>query len=365
MIHTLSQAVSRFENAQTVAEYKLHAQTRLDPAVWRYLSEGSAAGVTLLENERAFERARIVPRPLADVRGGHNRVNLFGHEFGHPIVLAPVAYQKLFHVDGECASAMAACAQDALMLVSSLASQTLEEIIQAAEKPLWFQLYWQGERSRTLRLAQRALAAGYSAVVLTVDAPIKQAVMQLPADVTAVNLESPLTLPLLPGQSRVFDGWMAQAPTWADLEWLRGHIKLPLLLKGVLHPDDATRAIALGCDGLVVSNHGGRVLDGVPASLDALPGIMAAVAGRVPVLLDSGVRSGSDVFKALSQGVAAVMIGRPYIWGLATAGALGVAHVLRLMRDELEMTMALVGCTCIDDAQRIISANQRSKLGQG
>ena len=365
MIHTLPKTAACFENARAVAEYKLHAQARLDPTVWRYLSEGSEAGVTLLANERAFERARIVPRPLADVRGGHTRVNLFGQEFAHPIVLAPVAYQKLFHFDGECASAMAASAQNALMLVSSLASQTLEEIIQAAEKPLWFQLYWQGERSRTLRLAQRALAAGYSAVVLTVDAPVKQTVMQLPEDVRAVNMETPLALPLLlQWQSQVFDGWMAQAPTWADLEWLRGHIKLPLLLKGVLHPDDAARAIALGCDGLVVSNHGGRVLDGVPASLDALPGIMAAVAGRVPVLLDSGVRSGSDVFKALSQGVAAVMIGRPYIWGLATAGALGVAHVIRLMRDELEMTLALVGCTCIGDAQRIILANQGSKMGQ-
>ena len=365
MSHTLPKTVSFFENSRVVADYKLHAKARLDPMVWRYLSGGSEAGVTLLANEQAFERARIVPRPLADVRGGHTRVDLFGQEFAHPIVLAPVAYQKLFHSDGECASAMAAGAQDALMLVSSLASQTLEEIAEAAEKPLWFQLYWQGERSRTLKLVQRALAAGYSAVVLTVDAPIKQAVMKLPVDITAVNLEIPLALPLLlQGQSQVFDGWMAQAPTWADLEWLRGQIKTPLLLKGVLHSDDAARAIVLGCDGLVVSNHGGRVLDGAPASLDALPGIMAAVAGRVPVLLDSGIRSGGDVFKALSQGVAAVMIGRPYIWGLSTDGALGVAHVIRLMRDELEMTLALAGCTSIGDAQRSMSANQKSRRGR-
>lgn len=316
------------------------------------MTEGSGAGLTLRANEQAFERVRIMPRPLADVRGGHTCVELFGQKFAHPIVLAPVAYQKLFHPEGECASAMAANAQDGLMVVSSLTSQRLEEIAQAAERPLWFQLYWQGERGRTLRLVQRALAAGYSAVVLTVDAPVKQATIQLPAGVSAVNLEAPLVLPQLPqGQSRVFDGWMAQAPTWSDLEWLRAQIKVSLLLKGVLHPADAVRAVELGCDGLVVSNHGGRVLDGAPASMDALPAIMEAVAGRVPVLLDSGVRSGSDVFKALAQGVAAVVIGRPYVWGLAAAGALGVAHVVRLMRDELEMTMALAGCASLDDVR--------------
>lgn len=210
---------------------------------------------------------------------------------------------------------------------------------------------------------RRALAAGYSAVVLTVDAPVKQATIQLPAGVSAVNLEAPLALPqLAQGQSQVFDGWMAQAPTWKGLAWLRAQINAPLLLKGVLHAADAAHAIELGCDGLVVSNHGGRVLDGAPASLDALPAIMEAVAGCVPVLLDSGVRSGSDAFKALALGVSAVMVGRPYVWGLAAAGALGVAHVLRLLRDELEMTMALAGCASVGDishAEKFI--HQRAK----
>jgi 4-hydroxymandelate oxidase len=153
-----------------------------------------------------------------------------------------------------------------------------------------------------------------------------------------------VTAPLQHGQSPVFDGWMAQAPTWDDLAWLRDRIRQPLIVKGILHPDDAERAIELGCDGLVVSNHGGRVLDGAPASLDALPAILARVAGRVPVLLDSGIRDGRDVFKALRLGAGAVLLGRPYIWGLASAGALGVAHVIRLMRDELELAMALCGC---------------------
>ncbi len=257
---------------------------------------------------------------------------------------------------------MAAAAQGGAMVVSSLASQWLEAIaetgMQAGGAP-WFQLYWQGGRESTLRLARRAEAAGYAVVVLTVDAPVKLATLELPGDVTAVNLERPLApAPLTARQSRVFDGWVAQAPTWDDLAWLRGQIRRPLLVKGILHPDDAERAVGLGCDGLVVSNHGGRVLDGVPASLDALPAILARVSGRVPVLLDSGIRGGRDVFKALSLGARAVLLGRPAIWGLVAAGALGVAHVIRLMRDELEVAMALTGCARIDDIGRGIPPSQ-------
>lgn len=330
------------------ADYECHARTRLDPAAWQYLQEGSGAGLTLAANRRAFECATLTPRPLCDVRTGHTRLVLFGQHLDHPILLAPIAYQRLFHPDAECASAMAAAAQGGGMLVSSLASQTLEAIAaasrQAGGAAPWFQLYWQGDRERTLRLARRALAAGSPVVAFTVDAPVKPATLRLPDDVCAVNLEYPLgPAPLAIGQSQVFDGWMARAPTWDDLAWLREQVRQPLILKGLLHPDDADRAINLGCDGLVVSNHGGRVLDGAPASLDVLPAILECAAGRVPVLLDSGVRDGRDVLKALSQGAAAVLLGRPYIWGLASAGALGVAHVIRLMRDELELGMALTG----------------------
>ncbi len=333
----------------TATDYLPYAQARLEPERWRYLQDGTGNGAGLRANEQAFEAVRLMPRPLADVRGGHTRIQLFGQELAHPILLAPVAYQRLFHPDGECASAMAAVAQGGQMVVSSLASQPLEAIAQEAGQP-WFQLYWQGNRERTLKLMQRALAAGYRAVMFTVDAPVKQAAMQLPPEVTAVNLEAPLPFPSLsPWQSPVFDGWMLQAPNWNDLAWLRDQAKVPLLLKGVLHPDDAGRAVALGCDGLVVSSHGGRVLDGAIPALEALPDILRLVAGRVPVLLDSGIRDGRDVFKALMLGANAVMIGRPYIWGLATAGAMGVAHIIRLLRDELEMTMALTGCASIQD----------------
>jgi 4-hydroxymandelate oxidase len=338
-------------DAPTIVEYRRQAQARLAGEVWNYLQSGSASGLTRRANRFAFDQRVIVPRPLADVRGGHTRLRLLDLELAHPILLAPVAFQRLFHPDGECASAMAAHAQGGAAMVSSLASQAIEAVAGAGEGAAWFQLYWQGDRRRTLRLARRALAAGCPAIVLTVDAPVKQATFSLPPEIRAVNLEvEPAPPSAAAGQSAVFDGWMARAPRWDDLAWLRDQVRVPLLLKGIMHPDDAERALAVGCDGVVVSNHGGRVLDGAPASLDALPAVVERVGGRAPVLLDSGVRSGHDVFKALAAGAAAVCIGRPYIWGLAAAGALGVARVIRLLRDELEMTMALAGCSSLSEA---------------
>lgn len=342
----------------SIAGYCAQAHAKLPSAIWDYLADGDSAC-----NELALQQSRLMPRPLRDLRGGHTRLELFGQRLEHPLLLAPVAYQLLFHADGECASAMAAGAQGGQMLVSSLASQPFEAIVQAARAGAakgaapgpWFQLYWQGDRERTLRLLQRALHAGCSAVVLTADAPVKRATLVLPAQVQAVNLEEAAAAGAAnpgrseAGNSQVFGGWMAQAPTWADLAWLRQQTTLPLLVKGLLHPDDASAALDAGCDGIVVSNHGGRVLQGAPISLCALDAIALRVAGRVPLLLDSGVRSGRDVFVALAHGASAVLVGRPAVWGLAAQGALGVAHVLRLLRDELELTMALTGCAKLAD----------------
>ncbi len=329
-----------------LAHYRNRAQARLPAAVWRYLADGDGNG-----NDAALAAVRLMPRPLQDVRGGHTRLKLFGQVLEHPILLAPVAYQRLFHADGEVASAMAASAQGGQLLISSLASQPFADIVQAAASPgaalPWFQLYWQGDRPRTLRLLQRALAAGCSALVLTVDAPVKRVTLTLPEGVAAVNLEA-VPLPDTQG-SQVFDGWMTQAPTWDDLAWLRRQTTLPLLVKGLLHPDDAEAALAAGCDGLVVSNHGGRVLAGATLSLQALEQIAARVQGRVPLLFDSGIRSGRDVFVALAHGATAVLLGRPFVWGLASDGAMGVARVIRLLRDELELTMALTGCRQLED----------------
>jgi 4-hydroxymandelate oxidase len=332
------------------AHYRVYAEARLAPEIWRYVEEGSGDGLTLRENLAALERISLMPRPLAQVRGGHTRLELFGQTLEHPLLLAPVAYQRLFHPEGERGSAAAAAALGGQFIVSSLASQTLEEIIAAADQPLWFQLYWQGSRERTLKLLRRAEAAGYGVVMFTVDAPVKQAGLVLPAGVSAVNLEAPAAIPTLAaGQSAVFDGWMAQAPDWDDVAWLRDQTQLPLLVKGLLHPDDAQRAAGLGCDGVVVSNHGGRVLDGALPAIDALPSIVKELQGRIPVLFDSGIRSGRNAYKALMLGASAVLVSRPYIWGLAAVGALGVAHVIRLLRDELEMTMALCGARTLQD----------------
>lgn len=332
--------------AQALCDYQGLARQRLPADVWNYLADGDSEG-----NERALADVRLMPRPLRDLRHGHTRLTLCGQTLDHPLLLAPVAYQRLFHAGGEVASALAAGAQGGLMSISSLASQPFADIVRAASeedgKQPWFQLYWQGRRELTARLLQRALGAGCSALVLTVDAPLKVATLQLPADVFAVNLE-PGGLPQ-PGGNRVFDGWMAQAPTWDDVAWLRQQTELPLLLKGILHPDDAEQAIAAGCDGIVVSNHGGRVMTGATLSLSALAQIAERVGARVPVLFDSGIRHGRDAFVALAHGASAVLVGRPYVWGLAANGALGVAHVIRLLRDELEMTMALTGCAQLGD----------------
>lgn len=326
----------------SIAGYRGAARACLDPTAWKYLEAGHGEELTLLANRRAFDQRTIMPRPLADVRGGHTRLELLGQPLDHPILIAPIAYQRLFHPQGEAAAAMAAAAQGSIFIISTLASQPLESIVAAAEGRCWFQLYWQGDRDRTLRLVRRAQAAGISTVVLTIDAPVKEASMELPAHVSAVNLEAqPRRIEAV--QNEVFDGWMARAPRWDDLAWLRDQVSASLLVKGVLHADDAERAVTLGLDALIVSNHGGRVLDSTLASCDVLPAVLERIGGRIPVLIDSGIRSGRDVFKALALGAAAVLVGRPVIWGLASAGALGVAHIIRILRDELEMTMALAG----------------------
>ena len=334
--------------ASTIEEYARQSEAKLPAEIWRYLQEGAGEGQTRRANAAAFEALPLIPRPLADVRGGHTRIDLFGHSYAHPLMLAPIAYQRLFHAQAEVGTAMAAQAQQAVMIVSSLASQPLADIA-ATGADLWFQLYWQSGRDATLRLLRKAEEAGAHAIVFTVDAPVKQASLQLPAGVRAVNLDAEPALPTIAqGQSVVFDQWMQLAPRWEDLAWLRGQTRLPLLIKGLLHEADAQRALDLGCDGLVVSNHGGRVIDGTPPALQVLRQFHARFGDSTVLLFDSGVRSGADAYKAMACGARAVLVGRPCIWGLAAGGPMGVAHVIRLLRDELEMTMALSGHHCID-----------------
>lgn len=341
-----------------VSDYEALAQMRLDDNAWAYLHSGAADEITFKRNRQVFDKAEFYNRVLVNVRGGHTRLALFGNTFAHPIFLAPVAYQRLFHPDGELASVKAAAVMEAGMVVSTLASQTLEDIAAHAQAPLWFQLYVQPDRAFTLQLVRRAEAAGYQALVVTVDAPIsgvrnreQRAGFHLPEGISAVNLHGIYQQPiqLAAGQSVVFDGLMAHAPTWQDIARLRELTALPLLLKGISHPADVKMAMQLGIDGLIVSNHGGRTLDTMPASLELLPAVVAVTQGNIPVLLDGGIRRGTDIVKAIALGANAVLIGRPMIYGLATAGALGVAHVLRLLWEELEVAMALTGCRTLAD----------------
>jgi 4-hydroxymandelate oxidase len=337
-----------------LSHYGQQAQAKLPAAIWHYLQSDAGAGHQLHANEMAWQAQKLMPRPLQKLHNASTACEMFGERWAHPILLAPVAYQKLFHEDGEIGTAVACNAQQGQMMVSSLASQTIEHIIQQAQQPLWFQLYWQGDRARTLALLQKALVSGASAIVFTVDAPVKQSLMDLPEGVSAVNLAQALApRPIGSGQSNVFDGWMSQAPTWEDVQWLRQQVTVPLLLKGLMHVDDARRAVDVGCEGIVVSNHGGRVLDNTPTVTAVLPQIVSAVGGQCKILVDSGIRSGQDTFKALAMGADAVCIGRPYIWGLATEGAMGVAKVIRWMRDELEMTMALTGVSSLEDIRQL------------
>jgi 4-hydroxymandelate oxidase len=354
-----------------LADYAAHAQRLLDANAWAYFSGGAADELTLRANREAWDALRLQPRVLRDLAGGHTRVELLGRSLAHPLLLAPVAYQRMAHPDGELASACAAAAQEAGIVLSTQASVRLEDVAQvvageAHRGPLWLQLYLQHDRGFTRELLQRAEAAGYEAIVVTVDAPVsgardreRRAGFRLPAGVSAVNLQGLPSAPevaLAPGQSALFDGLLRSAATWRDVEWLQSVTRLPLLLKGVLHEDDAAQAVVLGVAGLVVSNHGGRTLDTALPTAWALPRIAERVQGAVPLLVDGGISRGTDVLKAVALGATAVLIGRPQVHALAVAGALGVAHMLRLLRDELEIAMALCGCAKLGEASRALFA---------
>lgn len=363
----------------TLADHEQHARTQLDDNAWAYFSGGAADEISLHANRTAWDALPLWPRVLRPLAGGHTRVPLLGRTLAHPILLAPVAFQRLAHPDGELAMAYAAAALGAGVVLSTQASVSLESVAQAVlpdpgRGPLWFQLYLQPDRGFTQALVQRAEAAGYEALVLTVDAPTsgvrdreRRAGFRLPPGVGPVNLaglQAPAPSALGPGQSALFDGLLHHAPTWDDIAWLQSITRLPVLLKGVLHPADARQAVSLGAAGLIVSNHGGRTLDTAPATATALPRVVQAAQGKVPVLVDGGIRRGTDVLKAMALGASAVLVGRPAIWGLANAGAAGVAHVLRLLRDELEVAMALTGCaTLAEVTPALLDGHDESAAG--
>jgi isopentenyl diphosphate isomerase/L-lactate dehydrogenase-like FMN-dependent dehydrogenase len=344
-----------------IFEYEALARERLHPAVWDYYSGGANDEVTLRANRAAFERLRLRPRVLVDVRAVSLATTLLGTPVALPIGIAPSAGHGAACAEGECATAQAAGAAGALMIASTESTRTLEEIAQSATGPLWFQLYFSSAtHERARRLVARAEAAGYRAIALTVDSSRwGRKERALRSDGTYEwpvpgNLLDEETVSLADGAADA-----SGALTWADVDWLRSITRLPLVLKGILTAEDARRAVEHGAAGIIVSNHGGRQLDGVAATIDVLPEVVAAVDGGCEVYLDGGVRRGTDALKALALGARAVFVGRPVLWGLAVDGAAGAEHVLALLRDELALAMALAGrptlasvdATVVADAQ--------------
>ena len=337
----------------SVRDYERRFRECVHPSIAAYIAGYSADGVTQRDNLAAFERIRLMPRALVDMSQASARSELFGQVLDYPLLIAPTAYHKLAHPDGELATVHAASLTRTWMTVSTQASVSLEDIARTSTTTLWFQLYLQPRREDTLTLVRRAEQAGYRAIVLTIDAVVngirnveQRAGFRLPNGVSAVNLAD------FPSQethdashgSPVFRSMLAHAPTWQDVAWLCGQTTLPVLVKGLLNPADVRPALDAGVAGIIVSNHGGRTLDTVPATIDALPAVAQAVSGAVPILLDGGIRRGTDIAKAIALGARAVLIGQPILHALAVGGMPGVAHMLTMLQTELEVAMALLGC---------------------
>ena len=339
----------------SLLDFEASAKSLLATEVWDFIAGGSGFEITMRANRQALDSVSVYPRVLGGTLSGTD-TNLLGTPMSMPIAVAPMAYQRLVHPAGEVAMAEAACQAGIPLMLSALSSCLIEDIARTGAK-IWFQLYWMSERSAVEQLIGRAEAAGSTALVVTLDVPILGRRLRdvrnqfaLPADVIAANLTGGATSTA--HRARAGESALAAhttelfgpALTWSDLEWLRGRTSLPLAVKGVLDPRDAARAVGIGADAVVVSNHGGRQLDGAPASITALAAVVAEVGQQCQVLLDSGVRSGMDVLRALALGASGVLVGRPLLWALAVGGAAGATQALSLLSTEFRESLILAGC---------------------
>lgn len=347
----------------TLDEYEALARERLDRSAYDYYAGGAGDERTLAANREAFDAIPLRPRVLVDVSAIDLRTTVLGEPLALPVMLAPTAFNRLGHPDGEMAAARAARSAGTLMIGSTLSTCTLEEVAEAGGGPMWFQVYVYKDRGMTQDLVARAEAAGYRALVLTVDTPLLGRRYRdvrnnfvLPAGISMKNFEAAMTSAARWGAHSSFSSYVHDlfdaTLSWAAVEWLQSQTRLPIFVKGILTEEDARQAVAAGVNGVIVSNHGGRQLDGAAASIVALPEVVDAVAGRVEVLMDGGVRRGTDVLKALALGARAVCIGRPYLWALAAGGEAGVHDVLRILREELALAMALSGRPTIASVDR-------------
>jgi 4-hydroxymandelate oxidase len=345
------------------------ARGRLDPMLYDYIAGGSGDEWTLAENKTAWSRIQLLPRMLRDVSERSLATTVLGTPVSFPVLVAPMGFHGLCHLEAEVATARATAAERTIFCASTVSNCSLESIADASKGPQWFQLYVYRDRGITKNLVDRAVDAGFSALCLTVDTPLsgqrerdRRNSLRMPAHLRLGNFSEAHTAAHHQGEEKgsalaqyIADQW-DPALTWSDVEWLRSISSLPVVVKGILAPDDAVLAIEHGAAAVVVSNHGGRQLDSVPAPATMLPSVVDAVDGRGEVLVDGGVRRGTDVLKAVALGARAVLLGRPVLWGLTLDGADGVGAVLRHLRGELDLAMALAGCTKIADATRELIA---------
>ena len=340
-----------------VADFRALAQTKLPRPTFDFIETGSADQVTLRENTAAFQRLKLLPPVLSGVAATDLSTTVLGQKITMPILLAPVAAQRMYHPQGALAAARAAATMGTVFGVSSSAANSIEEIAAAATGPKWYQLYVPKDRGVARRLVERAEQAGFQAIVVTVDLgewkdADRRNRFTLPREMLLKHLrdvgfpevrDTMSDAELIAFNSSAWDLTFS----WEFFDWLRGVTKLPLVMKGILRPEDALRAVEAGLDGIVVSNHGGRRLDTVPATIEMLPDVVDVIGGRAEVFLDGGIRRGTDVLKALALGARAVLIGRPYAWALAADGEAGVQRVLELLRDELQNALVACGCPSV------------------
>lgn len=348
-----------------ISVYAYHdaARGRLPQMTYDYYAGGAHDEITLRENHAAYDRLRLRYRVLCDISDRDLTATVLGHDLSMPIIVAPTAFHRLAHPDGECATARAAGKASTVMILSTLSTSSIEEVTASSTGPVWFQLYVYRDREATRNLVERAEAAGCSAIVLTVDAQVwgvrerdVRNGFTLPPALSVKNLggSGKGNFPEVPGSglAAYVNDLFDHSLNWLDLDWLCSLTDLPVLVKGIVRGDDARLAADHGAAGIIVSNHGGRQLDTAPATIDVLPEIAEAVDGRSEILLDGGIRRGTDVLKALAFGAKAVAVGRPILWGLAADGEAGVRHVLDLLRDELDLAMALCGCASLNDVRQ-------------
>ena len=324
-------------------DFELKAEKLMSKMAWEFVVSGVADEITVKWNREAFDKIKIQTNVLKDVSKVDTKVSIFEQEIAYPILIAPTSNHKIIHPDGEIATARRAGLAFATFVVSSSTTTTIEEIARVATQPLWFQLYFGGDKTFVKDLVQKVEEHGVKALCLTVDLPVRG----------VRNREERVKFQLPPGMENPYRSGTEKAlsyrksVTWKDIEWLKSISKMPILLKGILNPNDAEQAIKSGAAGIIVSNHGGRSLDSVPATIEALPYITRQVKKRIPVLMDGGIRRGTDIVKAIAFGADAVLVGRPVCFGLACGGAQGVAKVLKILKEELQIAMALIGVTSI------------------